>query len=285
MVTVVKCGGGAGIDADRVCGDVAQLVAAGQPVVLVHGGAGEIDRLAAQLGLARRTLVLSAGTTSRYNDPATLDALTMAMTGRVKPRLLAALAARGVPAVGLTGLDASLLVARRKSAQKAEVDGRTVIVRDDLSGRIVAADPTLPRLLLDAGMTPVVSPPAAGQDGQPLNVDADRAAAALAVALGATRLVLLTAAPGVLSGGGVPVPRLALPASGPVEVGWSAGMRRKLGAARDALAGGVGQVVVADGRVERPIAGALAGHGTTLTLAGRPGGDPGHGDSGAAVTG
>jgi acetylglutamate/LysW-gamma-L-alpha-aminoadipate kinase len=267
VVTVVKVGGGQGVDPGRVCGDVAGLVAAGAPVVLVHGGAAEIDRLAAELGLARRTLRSPAGTTSRYNDPATLDALTMALTGRVKPRLLAALAARGVPAVGLTGLDAAMLVARRKAAQRAQVDGRTVIVRDDLSGRIVAADPTLPRLLLGAGMTPVVSPPAAGQDGQPLNVDADRAAAALAVALGAARLVLLTAAPGVLAGGPAPLPRLALPAAGPVEVGWSAGMRRKLTAAREALAGGVQGVVVADGRVEHPLTRALAGHGTTVTLA------------------
>lgn len=267
MVTVVKCGGGDGIDHGRVCGDVAELVAAGERVLLVHGGGAEIDRLADQLGLARRTLRSPAGTTSRYNDPATIDALTMAMTGRVKPRLLRALAARGVPAVGLTGLDANLLVARRKPAQRAQVDGRTVIVRDDLSGRIVAVDPTLPRLLLDAGMTPVVSPPAAGKDGQPLNLDADRAAAALAVALGAARLVLLTAAPGVLAAGG-PLPHLELPAEGPVELGWSAGMRRKLGAARDALAGGVPLVRVADGRVEHPLAAALAGQGTTVTLAG-----------------
>jgi acetylglutamate/LysW-gamma-L-alpha-aminoadipate kinase len=265
--TVVKVGGGAGVDPGPVCGDVAELAAAGEPPVLVHGGAAEIDRLAAQLGLARRTLTSPAGTTSRYNDPATLDALTMALAGRVKPRLLAALAARGVPAAGLTGLDAGLLVARPKGAQRAVVDGRTMVVRDDLSGRIVAVDPTLPRLLLAAGIVPVVSPPAAGTDGRPLNVDADRAAAALAVALGAARLVLLTAAPGVLGEGPAPLPRLALPPKGPLELGWSGGMRRKLHAARDALAGGVAQVVVADGRVERPLAAALAGHGTTVTLA------------------
>jgi len=270
VVTVVKLGGGDGVDPGRVCGDVAELAAAGRQVVLVHGGAAEIDRLAAQLGLARRTLVSPAGTTSRHNDPATLDALTMAMTGRVKPRLLAALAARGVAAAGMTGLDAGLLVARRKGAQRAVVDGRTVVVRDDLSGRIVAADPTLPRLLLTAGIVPVVSPPAAGEDGRPLNVDADRAAAALAVALGAGRLVLLTGAPGVLGDGGAPLARLELPAEGPVDLGWSGGMRRKLHAARDALAGGVPRVVVADGRVEHPLAAALAGHGTTVTLAGRP---------------
>jgi [amino group carrier protein]-L-2-aminoadipate 6-kinase len=268
-VTVVKYGGGDGIDPARVCGDVAELVAAGGRVVLCHGGAGEIERLAGQLGLPRRTLRSPAGTTSRYNDPATVDALTMAMTGRVKPRLLRALAAAGVPAVGLTGLDAGLLLARRKAAQRAVVDGRTVVVRDDLSGRVVAVDPAVPRLLLDAGVTPVVSPPAAGEDGQPLNVDADRAAAALAVALGAARLVLLTAAPGVLPDGGpaAPLARLELPAAGPVEVGWSGGMRRKLSAARDALAGGVPLVTVADGRVEHPLAGALAGNGTTVTLA------------------
>ena len=108
----------------------------------------------------------------------------------------------------MTGLDAGLLVARRKGAQRAVVDGRTVVVRDDLSGRIVAVDPTLPRLLLAAAIVAVVSPPAVGEDGRPLNVDADRAASALAAALGAAGLVLLTGVPGVLGDGDVPMARL-----------------------------------------------------------------------------
>jgi acetylglutamate/LysW-gamma-L-alpha-aminoadipate kinase len=285
-VTVVKCGGSEAIQADGVCADIAALRREGAQVVLVHGGSGEIERLAAQLGVPQRTLLADTGASSRYSDAATVDVLTLALAGRAKPRLLLALAAHGVPAVGLTGADAGLLRARRNAAQRAVVEGRTVVVRDDLSGRIVGVNTALLRLLLDAGVTPVVSPPAVGAPGELLNVDADRVAAAVAVALCATRLVLLTAAPGVLrdtadqgsllsscelpaTGVATPTAGGAMPAAGGAAPGPArptGGMRRKLQAARDALAGGVPRVVVADGRGEHPLARALAGAGTTVAL-------------------
>jgi acetylglutamate/LysW-gamma-L-alpha-aminoadipate kinase len=271
-VTVVKCGGSEAIQADGVCADIAALRREGAQVVLVHGGSGEIERLAAQLGVPQRTLLADTGASSRYSDAATVDVLTLALAGRAKPRLLLALSAHGVPAVGLTGADAGLLRARRNAAQRAVVEGRTVVVRDDLSGRIVGVNTTLLRLLLDAGVTPVVSPPAVGAPGELLNVDADRVAAAVAVALCATRLVLLTAAPGVLrdtADQGSLLSSCELPATGVAAAGPArptGGMRRKLQAARDALAGGVPRVVVADGRGEHPLARALAGAGTTVAL-------------------
>src|SRR6266536_2481059 len=159
-VTVVKCGGSEAIQAGGVCADVAALCREGEQVVLVHGGSSEIERLAAQLRVPQRTLLAATGASSRYSDAATVDVLTLALAGRAKPRLLLALAAHGVPAVGLTGADAGLLRARRNAAQRAIVDGRTVVVRDDLSGRIVGVNTAVLRLLLDAGVTPVVSPPA-----------------------------------------------------------------------------------------------------------------------------
>jgi len=271
-VTVVKCGGSEAIQAGGVCADIAALCREGEQVVLVHGGSSEIERLAAQLRVPQRTLLAATGASSRYSDAATVDVLTLALAGRAKPRLLLALAAHGVPAVGLTGADAGLLRARRNAAQRAIVDGRTVVVRDDLSGRIVGVNTAVLRLLLDAGVTPVVSPPAVGAPGELLNVDADRVAAAVAVALGATRLVLLTAAPGVLrdtADQGSLLPCCELPATGeatPGPVGPTGGMRRKLHAARDALVGGVPRVVVADGRGGHPLARALAGAGTTVAL-------------------
>jgi acetylglutamate/LysW-gamma-L-alpha-aminoadipate kinase len=191
------------------------------------------------------------------------------MAGRVKPRLLAALAASGVTAVGLTGVDAGMLRAVRKPARRSVVGGRTFVVRDDHSGRIVDVDTTLLRVLLRAGLTPVVSPPAAGPDGRPLNVDADRAAAALAAALRARRLLLLTAAPGVLADAADPSSVLShcvLPRAGALEHAVTSGMYRKLVAAREALDGGVPQVVVADGRVRRPAIRACQGGGTAVVL-------------------
>src|SRR3954447_3323533 len=98
--TVIKCGGA--LDPGPICADVARL---GTPCVLVHGGAPQIARLAAEMGVAQRTLVSPAGVRTRYTAAAMLDVLTLAMTGRAKPLLLTALTASGVRAIGLTGLD------------------------------------------------------------------------------------------------------------------------------------------------------------------------------------
>jgi acetylglutamate/LysW-gamma-L-alpha-aminoadipate kinase len=273
-VTVIKCGGSDAISIAQICADVAKLRAAGERAVLVHGGAGDIDRLAAQLGVVPRTTVSPAGLESRYTDAAMLDAMVLAMTGRVKPRLLAALATAGVPAVGLTGLDAGMITAARKKARRAVRDGRAMIVRGDRSGRITAVDPTVLRVLLDAGLTPVVSPPAGDPGGAPLNVDADRLAAAAAAALGACRLVLLTAAPGVLRDARDErsvLSRCELPDETLLARAASGGMRRKLIAADEALRGGVPEVRIADGRVPEPVSAAMAGAGTLLVRSGEAG--------------
>lgn len=263
-VTVVKCGGE--IAAEPVCADLAAL---GGPVVIVHGGAPEIAKIDGELGVRPRPLVSPSGVTSRHTDAAMLDVVTLAMTGRAKPRLLRALAGQGVRAVGLTGLDAGLIQARRKPAQRSVQDGRTVIVSDDLSGRITGVRAEVLRVLLDAGIVPVVSPPATGADGAPFNVDADRAAAAVAAALGADHLILLTAAPGVLreaSDEASLIRRCPLPREGAVPHAASGGMHRKLIAAREALLAGVPRVTVSDGRVPRPVGAALNGAGTTLEV-------------------
>jgi [amino group carrier protein]-L-2-aminoadipate 6-kinase len=253
-LTVVKCGGA--LAPDNICADVARLRAQGQRVVLVHGGAPEISRLAAELGVPARTLRSPSGVTSRHTDLGMLDVITLAMTGRAKPRLLYALATHGVRGVGLTGLDGGLLLARRKTAHRSVVDGRVVLVRDDYSGRVVKVEPDVLHLLLDGGLTPVVSPPVAAQDGHPLNVDADRAAAAIAAAMGADRLLLLTAAPGVLtdaSDESTVLPSCALPVDGSIPYAVTGGMHRKIIAAREALDGGVPEVIIGDGRTPQPL--------------------------------
>jgi acetylglutamate/LysW-gamma-L-alpha-aminoadipate kinase len=271
-VIVVKCGGSDAIGIAEICADLAKLRSVGERLLLVHGGADDIDRLAAELGVVPETTVSPDGLESRYTSPAMLDAVVLAMTGRVKPRLLAALAAAGVPAVGLTGLDAGLVTAVRKKARRAVRDGRPMIVRGDHSGRITAVDPMVLHVLLDAGLTPVVSPPAADSGGRPLNVDADRLAAAVAATLGARRLVLLTAAPGVLRDvrdERSVMPRCALPDQALLARAATGGMHRKLIAAGEALRGGVSEVHVADGRVPEPVSAAIAGAGTVLVSSGR----------------
>jgi [amino group carrier protein]-L-2-aminoadipate/L-glutamate 6-kinase len=265
---VVKCGGSAAVDPSGVCADVAELAAAGHQVVLVGGGSADIERLAARLRVPLRRLTSPDGLTARFTDEATLEVVSMALAGVVRPRLVTALQAAGVAAVGLTGVDGALLRARRRRTQRALVDGRQVIVRGDRSGRITAVNVALLGCLLGKGFVPVVSPPVLAEDGGMLNADADRVAAAVAAALRASALLLLTGAPGVLADPADPrtlLPACVVPPHGPPPQR-AGGIGVKLLAARDALAAGVPAVRIAGGDGPRPVRRALAGAGTTVAL-------------------
>ena len=270
-LTVVKCGGNPAVDAAGICADVARLVRDGQSVLLVHGGSGEIARLAGKLGVPQRTLVAPDQVSTRYTDPATLEVVILALAGGVKPKIVAELSRHGVPSVGLTGMDGGMLRARRKAAIRSVVDGRTTLVRDNHSGRLSGVRTELADTLLRSGFVPVVSPPAIDEHDHPVNVDADRAAAALAAAHGADQLVLLTGTPGVLADPDDETSVLStyeVPATGAPGRFAGGGMALKLVAAREALAGGVASVRISDGRVPDPVSRALAGSGTTVTMTG-----------------
>ncbi|MEQ4304359.1 acetylglutamate kinase [Plantactinospora sp. B6F1] len=265
-IVVVKCAGNGTADVAAICADVGALTGAGRRVVLVHGGSVDIAGLAGRLGVPQRQLLAPDGSVGRYTDAATLEVTVLALAGAAKPRLLVGLLRAGVPAVGLTGLDAGLLRARRVAAHRAILDGRRVVVRDDHAGRLVGARPELLTHLVHAGYVPVVSPPALGEDGQPLNVNADRAAAAIAVALRASALVLLTGAPGVLADAAdeSTLRRVVPVGAGPPPPGATDGMAVKLLAARSAVEAGIPSVQIADARVPAPVTAALAGAGSRI---------------------
>ncbi|MER6917406.1 [LysW]-aminoadipate kinase [Streptomyces sp. NPDC000594] len=268
---VVKCGGNAAVQQAAVCRDVAALTAEGRHVVLVHGGSADIDALAERVGLRPRKLTAPDGVSTRYTDEPMLRVLHMALAGVTKPRLVTELATAGVSAVGLTGVDGALLRARRKTAHRAVVDGRARVVRDQHSGRMTSVNADLLRQLLADGHTPVVSPPALAEDFRPVNVDADRVAAAVAAALGADTLVMLTGAAGVLADPADETSVLAeypVPIDGPPPL-TGGGMGLKLVAAREALTGGVRRVLIGDGRATDPVRATLA-RGVTRVVLGSP---------------
>ena len=266
-IIVVKVGGAAGVDTEAVCSDVAQLVASGRQVVLVHGTSAAVDALAARVGLPVRQLVSPSGHISRYTDPEMLDLYVAAAAGQVNKSLVACLQALGCNAIGLSGVDGQLLRADRKKAIRTVENGRQRIVRDDYTGRLRSANGSLLRMLLSAGYTPVVAPLALGGDGEQLNVDGDRAAAILAGAIDARQLVILSNVPGLLSA--FPdesslvrhVPAARLDYADSLAQGR---MKRKVLAAREALERGVTQVVLADSRRSTPFRSALAGQGTVI---------------------
>jgi [amino group carrier protein]-L-2-aminoadipate 6-kinase len=264
---VVKIGGSEGIDFDAVARDTASVVASGERVVLVHGGSDATTRLGERLGIPPRFITSPSGHTSRRTDPATLEVFQMACRGLVNQRLVERLLRAGVPAVGLSGLDGRLWEGTRKEAVRSVEDGRVVLIRDDYTGTVERVNTGLLRAVLDAGYVPVISPPAVTAGGEVINVDADRAAAATAAALGARTLLLLSNVRGLLRS--YPdesslvrrVGRGDLDDAARVAQGR---MKKKVLGAGEALAGGVARVVIADARSGSPLSAALAGEGTVF---------------------
>lgn len=264
MTIVVKVGGALGNRLDPVVSDLVSRT----DYVLVHGGSESVDRLAEALGRPSEYLTSPSGVVSRHNDPAQLAAVVMALAGTVQTEAVAAFARRGVRAVGLSGVDGRLVLAERKHGVRAVLGERVVHVRDDWSGTITRVDGELLRGIAGLGCVPVIGPPAITAQGEIVNVDADRIAAEVAVALGADALVLLTNVPGLLRDASDPaslirrVDRSEIDAALPFAEGR---MRKKVLAAQRALAGGVGRVVIASSQVDGPVSHALAGEGTVFS--------------------
>jgi len=266
---VIKLGGGEGVNPQPLLQELPQLLARGHRIVLVHGASAAANALADQAGLDRRQIQSPSGHLSRYTYPAMLEIFVAAAAGQVNKILVADLQARGVNAVGISGVDGRLLLAERKRAIRAVQDGRQRVIRDDYSGRIRSSDPAVLHALLAAGFMPVVAPVALGTKGERLNVDGDRAAATIAAGLGVDVLVILSNVPGLLAD--FPHEDSLIPQVTPqnLAVARSAAqgrMKRKVLAAEEALAGGVGRVILADARVENPVASALAGGGTVFSI-------------------
>jgi acetylglutamate/LysW-gamma-L-alpha-aminoadipate kinase len=264
---VVKIGGTEGVDFQAICQDAARLIATGQQLALVHGGSAEANQLGQALGYPPHFITSPSGFTSRHTDRRTLEIFAMAVNGKVNSLLVEQLQALGLNALGLSGLDGRLLTAARKTAIQSIENGKRKIIRDDYTGKIEAVNAGLLQLLLGGGYLPVVAPLAVSPAGEALNVDADRAAAMLAAALQAETLLLLTGAPGLLRA--FPDENTLIGALRRNQLeeaqNFAQGrMKKKILAAGEALDGGVRQVIIADGRIENPISGALAGGGTRI---------------------
>ncbi|HMA46755.1 MAG TPA: acetylglutamate kinase [Frankiaceae bacterium] len=236
--------------------DVVFLRYAGIRVVVVHGGGPQITAHLCRLGVETR---FAGGL--RVTTPETMETVRMVLVGQVNRDVVGLVNAHGPFAVGLSGEDAHLLTAERRTAT---VDGRQVDV--GLVGDVVEVAPGTVRALLDSGHVPVVATVARGRDGAIYNVNADTAAAALAVALGAAKLVVLTDVEGLYADWPVGGEAGAPPGSDgfePAEVvselsaaeleallpTLSAGMIPKMEGCLRAVRGGVPRAHVLDGRV------------------------------------
>ena len=279
---VVKVGGADGIDLAAFAVDVAAQVAAGRRLVVVHGGSAETNRVALALGKPPRFVTSPSGMTSRYTDRETLEVFEMVYCGKVNKGLVELLQRLGVNAIGLSGLDGALLRGRRKSTVRSVEDGKTIVLHGDHTGTVDEVNTALLDSLLAAGYLPVISPPALSFDGVAINVDGDRAAAAIATRMGAEALLLLSNVPGLLrdlADESSLVAAFGLDQLDENAAYASGRMRMKLLGAAEAVRGGVKRVILGDARSHESVSRALAGVGTVITAG------PGRGETDEAAAG
>jgi acetylglutamate kinase len=234
-----------------------------RPLVIVHGGGREIDAALATAGVAPQRV-----DGLRITDEATLDVVVAVLAGSVNTRLVAALNTGGVPAVGLTGADAHCGLSEAAPLHPTP-DGRAVSL-----GRVGVpiddADVRVLWTLVDAGFVPVVASIGIGRDGRLFNVNGDTFAAHLAARLQARRLVIAGTTSGILDPSGATIDMVdAAGIDGLVGDGTAtAGMIAKLRACGRALAAGVDDVVIVNGRrrdaLESAMAGGVPAHATRL---------------------
>ena len=244
-VVVVKYGGNAMLNEDlkkAVMEDIVLLNTIGIQVVLVHGGGPEITHMLERVGKESKFV-----NGLRYTDAETMEIVQMVLTGKLNKDIVGILLQQGGKAVGLSGVDSGLL-----RAKKIDKDGADL----GFVGDVTEVNPEIVRSLLDQGFIPVISTVALGEQGDDAryNINADTAAAKIAVALGAEKFVQLTNVPGVLRDVNNPdslikrIAREAVPsmiATGVI----SSGMIPKIECCLTALKGGVPRTHIIDGRV------------------------------------
>ncbi|MBI4394236.1 MAG: [LysW]-aminoadipate kinase [Euryarchaeota archaeon] len=261
---VLKIGGAAGVATEKIVQDLRGR----RDVVVVHGGSDAANVLSEKLGHPPRFITSPSGHVSRFTDSETLDIFTMALAG-VNARLVAGMRKSGINAVGLSGIDGGLLMARRKDTVRSVEHGKTMILRGDHTGTIDGVNTALLTLLLSHGYVPVIGVPVLGHEGDVLNADADRAAAQVAGAMKAEALVILTNVPGVLrdpSDRSTLIAAIARSAIDETIERFAQGrMKKKLLGAKEAIEAGVPRVILALASVEKPLTRAIEGVGTVIS--------------------
>ena len=249
---VIKFGGHAMGDAralDEFARDIVLMKQCNVNPVVVHGGGPMINDMLKRLDIRSEFV---AG--KRVSDAATVEVVEMVLSGRINKQIVQAINGQGGRAVGLSGKDANLMICE-KDLMTVNRDGQVETVDLGFVGKPVEMNPGVLTSFLGSDFIPVVAPIGAGRAGETFNVNGDTAAGAIAAAMKADRLLLLTDVAGVKDGNGAIITQLTsanvreLTASGVI----SGGMIPKTQTALDAIEGGVRAVVILDGRAPHAV--------------------------------
>jgi acetylglutamate/LysW-gamma-L-alpha-aminoadipate kinase len=266
MIGVVKIGGAEGNRLEPLIGELVRRSAAGEKWAVVHGASGIMDRFCEERGVKIRMITSPSGYRSRY-----VGEVERAIFGEAAAEYGAVirktLTESGAAAEQLMPEDSGVM-ASRKDVVRESVGGRIRIVRGNYSGTVTSVNAARIMETLGRGVIPILPP--LGFDAESsldINVDGDRLAASVANAIGANALIILSNVPGLMKDVNSPGSRIdsgSLADWETLEHYAHGNMKRKLVACKEALAGGVPRVYLADGRTESPIQNALGGNATCL---------------------
>ncbi len=262
---VVKVGGRAiksGLD--NVLNDLATLWRNGKELVLIHGGGDYVTEYCLRLGIEPKFIVSPSGIRSRYTSLEELEVYVMVMAGKVNKEIVRKLIKLGIKAVGISGADASLILAKRKK-RIIIIDerGRKRVIEGGYTGKITEVNTELLKSLINMKYLPVIAPIAIGYEGELLNVDADQVACNVAKSLRADKLVILTDVEGVIISNEV-IREVKLSEIDEIISKVGVGMNRKLLMAKEAIEAGVNEVIISTALRDKPLTSALNGLGTVI---------------------
>ena len=250
---VVKFGGRAMVDdqlKSSFAQDIVLLKYVGINPVVVHGGGPQIDKTLERMGIVSRYMQ-----GMRVTDPETLDIVEMVLVGKVNKEIVGLINRQGGMAVGLSGKDGNLILARKMNVSVASDGEAHEIIDLGMVGEIIEINPTVIHTLDENKFIPVIAHVGVGEQGETYNINADLVAGHIAESLGAEKLILLTDVEGVKNKKGDLLSTLKIrQACRLIEDGVvAAGMIPKVRCCIEALEGGVGKTHIIDGRVKHAI--------------------------------
>jgi len=251
---LIKYGGHAmGEDhiAQRFARDIVLIKQLGVKPIVVHGGGPQIGQMLDRLGIKSRFI-----DGLRVTDAKTVEVVEMVLAGSINTQIVSAINFAGGKALGISGKDGNLIMARKLQRTTRDPESNIEKVLElGFVGEPTKINPDVLKTISDSDLIPVVAPIGAGENGETYNINADTAAGAIAGAVRAMRLLMLTDVPGVLDENKKVIPELskdralAMIKSGAIN----GGMIPKVETCLEALAAGVGGVVILDGRVEHAV--------------------------------
>jgi acetylglutamate/LysW-gamma-L-alpha-aminoadipate kinase len=262
MMIVIKIGGSLGTEVQNLAKEIVEI-SKKERVIVVHGGSYETTEISKKLGKETKFVTSVSGFRSRYTDLETVQIMEMVMAGKINKELVKLLQKSGANAFGLSGADGRVLLAKRKDSIKIIENGKKKILKDDFTGKVEKVNTELIKMLLENGYLPIICPLAISEEGDIVNTDGDRAAAAIASALLAD-LVIMTNVDGFLREGKLVTELNLLQINDAYEFA-DGGMKKKLLAAKEAIEQGSPKVIIARGNLENSLDNALNGKRTVIS--------------------